>query len=117
MGSRLVCLLYTELRYQKQIQERYSAHRETRNGQQKIKLLDRNFPGVSIDPILLRLSDPTIEPGYKDPRYCLVFWARPTQKVKNLIHQVQQKLLAVAPSEFPISYLPNLRRISYIPLQ
>lgn len=62
-------------------------------------MLDASFPGVSIDPILLRLSDPTIEPGYVDPRHCLVFWGRPTIKVKDLIHRVQQELLTVAPRE------------------
>jgi vesicle-fusing ATPase len=65
-------------------------------------MLDKDFAGVSIDPILLRLSDPTIEPGYVDPRHCLVFWARPTQKVKDLIARIQKELLSVAPS----LYLP-----------
>ncbi|KAF2495115.1 AAA-domain-containing protein [Lophium mytilinum] len=82
----------------KEIQARYQAHRSTRNGQQKIKLLDAQFPGVSIDPVLQKLCDPSIEPGYSDPRHCLVFWARPTATVKSLIHQVQQKLLSVAPN-------------------
>jgi vesicle-fusing ATPase len=63
-------------------------------------MLAPDFPGVSIDPILLRLSDPTVEPGYVDPRHCLVFWARPTQKVKDLILQVQNQLQTVAPSTF-----------------
>ncbi|KAF1942481.1 hypothetical protein EJ02DRAFT_375478 [Clathrospora elynae] len=80
------------------IQEKYSLHRTTRNAQQKEKMLDGNFPGVSIDQILLRLSDSTIEPGYVDPRHCFVFWGRPTQKVKSLIHRVQQELLATAPN-------------------
>jgi len=62
-------------------------------------MLDMSFNGVNIDQILLRLEDPTIEPGYTDPRHCLVFWARPTQKVKDLISQVQQELLTVAPSK------------------
>ena len=67
-------------------------------------MLDENFPGVSIDPILLRLHNPTIEPGYIDPRHCLVFWGRPTQKIKDLIHRVQQELLTVAPSkQLPIA--------------
>ncbi|KAF2195508.1 AAA-domain-containing protein [Zopfia rhizophila CBS 207.26] len=81
-----------------QIQARYTTHRTTRNSQQKAKMLDKNFSGVSIDPILLRLWDPTIEPGYVDPRHCLVFWARPTQKVKDLIRRVQHELQAVAPN-------------------
>ena len=50
--------------HQTQIQYKYSLHRTTRNSQQKAKLLDTNFPGVSIDPILLRLNNPTTEPGY-----------------------------------------------------
>ncbi|KAF2808032.1 AAA-domain-containing protein [Mytilinidion resinicola] len=82
----------------KEIQARYQAHRSTRNGQQKVKLLDAQFPGVSIDPVLQKLCVPSIEPGYTDPRHCLVFWARPTVKVKSLIYQVQQKLLSVAPN-------------------
>lgn len=61
-------------------------------------MLDKDFPGVSIDPILLRLNDPTIEPGYVDPRHCLVFWGRPTQQIKDLIDRVQRELLTVAPS-------------------
>lgn len=84
---------------QAHIQTKYALHRATRNSQQKAKMLDASFPGVSVDPILLRLSDPTIEPGYVDPRHCLVFWGRPTTKVKDLIHRVQQELLIVAPSE------------------
>jgi vesicle-fusing ATPase len=61
-------------------------------------MLDENFSGVSIDPILLRLTDSTIEPGFVDPRHCFVFWGRPTDKIKDLIHRVQQELLTVAPS-------------------
>ncbi|KAJ4411999.1 hypothetical protein N0V91_001138 [Didymella pomorum] len=80
-----------------QIQKKYAVHRAARNSQQKAKMLDTSFPGVSIDPILLRLHDPTIEPGYVDPRHCLVFWGRPTTHVKDLIHRVQQELLTVAP--------------------
>jgi vesicle-fusing ATPase len=61
-------------------------------------MLDENFPGVNIDPILQKLSDPNIEPGYVDPRHCFVFWGRPTQQVKNLIDRVQMELRTVAPS-------------------
>lgn len=89
--------------FQAQIQDRYSTHRTTRNAQQKTKMLAEGFPGVSIDPILLRLSDPSIEPGYVDPRHCMVFWARPTQKVKDLILKVQTELATVAPSMLPTS--------------
>ncbi|KAF2853894.1 AAA-domain-containing protein [Plenodomus tracheiphilus IPT5] len=81
-----------------QIQSKYALHRATRNAQQKEKLLSPEFPGVSIDPILQKLSDPAFEPGYEDPRHCLVFWGRPTQKVQRMIHRVQQELLTVAPN-------------------
>ncbi|KAJ4375111.1 hypothetical protein N0V83_002195 [Neocucurbitaria cava] len=77
-----------------QIQTKYSLHRTTRNSQQRAKLLDASFAGVSIDPILSRLS----EPGYVDPRHCLVVWGRPTEKVKALISRVQKELLTLAPS-------------------
>ena len=83
---------------QARIQEKYTLHRTTRNAQQKAKMLDENFPGVNIDPVLLRLTDPAIEPGFQDPRNCFVFWGRPTEKVKDLIHRVQQELRTVAPS-------------------
>ncbi|OAL52043.1 AAA-domain-containing protein [Pyrenochaeta sp. DS3sAY3a] len=83
---------------QKQIQAKYSLHRAARNTQQKAKLLDAGFPGVSIDPILSKLSGSGFEPGYADPRHCLVFWGRPTQKVKALINRVQQELATAAPN-------------------
>ncbi|KAH7410247.1 P-loop containing nucleoside triphosphate hydrolase protein [Phaeosphaeria sp. MPI-PUGE-AT-0046c] len=81
-----------------QLQSKYSLHRTTRNSQQKAKLLDESFAGVSVDPVLSRLCDPSLEPGYKDPRHCLVFWGRPTQTVKDLIERVQRELQTVAPS-------------------
>ncbi|KAF2835685.1 hypothetical protein M501DRAFT_997827 [Patellaria atrata CBS 101060] len=81
-----------------QIQSRYSMHRSTRNAQQREKLLDPGFAGVSLDPILQKLIDPTIEPGFIDPRHCLVFWARPTQAVRKLISDIQNELLNVVPN-------------------
>jgi vesicle-fusing ATPase len=57
---------------QVRIQEKYQLHRTTRNAQQKAKMLDKSFQGVNIDPILLRLEDPNVEPGFKDPRNCFV---------------------------------------------
>ncbi|KAK5166377.1 hypothetical protein LTR04_000637 [Oleoguttula sp. CCFEE 6159] len=81
-----------------EIQARYSIHRTTRNAQLKAKLLASDFPGVSIDPILHKLMHPGIEPGYVDPRHCLVFWARPTQRVKNLVAEVQRRLREAAPN-------------------
>ncbi|KIW03123.1 uncharacterized protein PV09_05766 [Verruconis gallopava] len=80
------------------LQERYQSHRANRNQQQKAKLLDPGFSGVIVDPILQRLEDPSIEPGYVDTRHCLVFWGRPEQHIKSLIASVQDKLRTVAPS-------------------
>jgi hypothetical protein len=99
--------LYANLT-QAQIQERYSTHRNARNAQQKKQLLSPDFPGLIIDQILKKLEDPSLEPGYIDPRNCLVFWARPPPKVRPLVSQVQQKLRALAPSQYlssaPVSY-------------
>lgn len=80
----------------RQLQERYSTHRINRNSQQKAKLLHQNFSGVIVDPILQRLEDQSIEPGYVDHRHCLVFWGRPPQHIKTLIAEVQKRLQKVA---------------------
>ncbi|KAL5120890.1 transport between ER and Golgi ATPase protein [Pleosporales sp. CAS-2024a] len=80
-----------------EIQTRYSLHRATRNAQQKAKMLDASFAGVNIDSVLARLCDPTLDPGFVDTRHCLVFWGRPTQKVKDLVERVQHELSLVAP--------------------
>ena len=69
-----------------------------RNGQQKEKLLAPDFPGVTIDEILAKLENPQQNPGYEDPRHCLVFWARPTTQVKAMVAEIQQALKKVAPS-------------------
>jgi hypothetical protein len=53
---------------------------------------------VTVDQILAKLEDPSIEPGFQDPRNCLVFWARPPAAVRTLIAEVQRRLLSVAPS-------------------
>lgn len=81
-----------------EIQARYDTHRSSRNTQQKAKLLSADFSGLLLDPILQRLEDDQLEPGFVDPRYCLVFWARPTQKIRNLTAAIQQKLLQISPN-------------------
>ncbi|CAN9474711.1 unnamed protein product [Alternaria alternata] len=98
---RCFCILYSHLLStfcRRESREKYELHRTTRNQQQKAKMLDANFQGVNIDPILLRVHDTAVEPGYKDPRNCFVFWGRPTQQVKDMINRVQQELLTVAPN-------------------
>ncbi|MBE7181792.1 MAG: hypothetical protein INR71_11410 [Terriglobus roseus] len=85
----------------KAIQARYATHRTARNAQQRAKLLDPAFSGVLVDPILQRLEDPSIEPGFEDARHCLVLWARPSRPVRELVAEVQRRLLAVAPRMCP----------------
>ncbi|KAG4436409.1 hypothetical protein IFR05_008102 [Cadophora sp. M221] len=51
--------------------------------------------------------DPSIEPGFVDPRNCLVFWARPPAHIRSLVDQVQQKLLSLAPKLW-LMPVPNL---------
>ncbi|TVY29626.1 hypothetical protein LHYA1_G001029 [Lachnellula hyalina] len=80
------------------IQNFYGTHRTTRNEQQRVKLLSPDFSGLILDPILQKLTDPSIEPGFQDPRYCIVFWARPPPHIRSLVDKVQQELLALAPN-------------------
>jgi len=82
----------------KQIQERYATHRTTRNGQQRAKFLGPDFPGLILDTILQKREDPTIEPGYIDPRNSLVFWIRPPLNIRLLISEIQRRLLTLAPN-------------------
>ncbi|EMC95653.1 hypothetical protein BAUCODRAFT_498260 [Baudoinia panamericana UAMH 10762] len=91
----------------KQIQARYELHRTNRNAQQGAKLLAPEFPGVTVDEILAKLENPSIEPGFTDWRHCLVSWARPPQHVRSLIAGIQQRLLTVAPNTWTMPQ-PNL---------
>jgi hypothetical protein len=77
----------------------YSAHRTKRNAQQRAKFIDPGFKELAIDQTILRLEDQTIEPGFKDERNCLVFWARPPEHVIRLAAKIQQLLKEKAPSE------------------
>lgn len=80
-------------------------HRTTRNAQQKAKLLSPDYSGLILDPILQRLMDPSIEPGFEDFRHCLVFWARPPAHIRSLVDKIQQELLKLAPSKSNICVL------------
>ncbi|KAK6434962.1 hypothetical protein LTR95_008851 [Oleoguttula sp. CCFEE 5521] len=84
------------------IQAVYEKHRTNRNAQQKAKLLAPNFPGVVIDEMLANL-----ETGGEDWRHCLVFWARPPARIRELIAEVQRQLLLAAPNMW-IMPLSNL---------
>ncbi|TVY73223.1 hypothetical protein LSUE1_G008142, partial [Lachnellula suecica] len=80
------------------LQARYETHRSTRNDQQRAKLLSSDFSGLILDPILQKLTDPYIEPKFKDPRNCLVFWARPPAHIRALVDKIQQEFLTLAPN-------------------
>ncbi|KAB5577565.1 RNA ligase/cyclic nucleotide phosphodiesterase [Coniochaeta sp. 2T2.1] len=80
------------------IQALYSAHRVRRNGQQRQKFLSKGFTELIIDPFLLRLERPVLEPGFRDPRNCLVFWARPPEHVVKLATHLQALLRKAAPN-------------------
>lgn len=81
------------------MQSLYSTHRTTRNAQQRDKFLSPDFKELTIDPYLLRLENPTIEPGFQDPRNCLVFWARPPEHIVKLASHLQAVLKKAAPSK------------------
>ncbi|KAK1993986.1 hypothetical protein LX36DRAFT_227861 [Colletotrichum falcatum] len=81
-----------------EIQALYQAHRTKRNEQQKQKFVAPDFKELVIDPFLLRLENPEMEPGFQDPRNCLVFWARPPEHISRLAAHVQALLKKAAPS-------------------
>lgn len=59
--------------------------------------MDDGFSGWVLDECLIKLDGPQRDPTFVDPRNCLVFWARPPQKVRNLVDIIQQKLQNEAP--------------------
>jgi hypothetical protein len=91
--------------YKVQIQSRYDTHRTNRNAQQRAKYLSPDFTGVTIDDILAKLEDSSIEPGFQDWRNCLVFWARPPAKLRSLIAEIQKRILEIAPNTWTMPQL------------
>ncbi|KAK1574680.1 RNA ligase/cyclic nucleotide phosphodiesterase [Colletotrichum navitas] len=81
-----------------EIQALYHAHRVKRNEQQKQKFMAPGFEKLVIDRILLRLENPELEPGFRDPRNCFVIWARPPEHIVRLAAHVQALLKKAAPS-------------------
>ena len=78
-----------------------------RNAQQKEKILGADFPGWTLDEHLVRLDGPQCDPSYTDPRHCLVFWARPAAKLRNLIGVIQEKLTGPAPGEHGLTAIES----------
>lgn len=60
--------------------------------------MSSEFKEVLIDPFLLRLENRNLEPGFTDPRNCMVFWARPPNHIVQLATHLQSLLKDVAPS-------------------
>ncbi|OBR07737.1 hypothetical protein CH63R_09258 [Colletotrichum higginsianum IMI 349063] len=81
-----------------EIQALYQAHRTKRNEQQKQKFIAPDYKELVIDPFLLRLENPKMEPGFQDPRNCFVFWARPPDHIVRLAAYVQALLKKAAPN-------------------
>ena len=101
-----------------EIQTLYSTHRVTRNAQQKEKFLSCDFNEVIIDPFLLRIERPEFaEPGFADPRYCLVFWARPPDHVIRLAAHLQTMLREAAPSKLHSSCCTLISDVAWVDLQ
>jgi hypothetical protein len=90
---------------QTEIQALYSTHRTARNAQQQEKFLSAEYDQLIIDPFLLRLENPKIEPGFRDPRNCFVFWARPPDHIVKLALHLQALLREAAPSQPPRDHL------------
>lgn len=81
---------------QEAIQKIYQAHRLTRSHAQVSKFLSPDFKGLEVDPVLYSLVH---DANYKDPRNCLVFWARPTKAVKDLVGEIQRRIRTIVPGE------------------
>ncbi|EIN06647.1 hypothetical protein PUNSTDRAFT_71911 [Punctularia strigosozonata HHB-11173 SS5] len=79
-----------------EIQKVYTAHRTQRFAKQRSLFLSEAFK-PEVDTILQRTLDPSIEPGYVDPRHSIVLWARPPAPVRALVAEIQRKLLVAAP--------------------
>ncbi len=94
----------------------YTTHRTARNAQQRDKFLASEFKELIIDPILLRLENPDIEPGFEDSRNCFVFWARPPNHIIELASRVQVLLQTAAPSRSIPYPQPSTGRDHYLHL-
>ncbi|KAL7799024.1 60S ribosomal protein L44 [Trichoderma ceciliae] len=81
-----------------ELQALYHAHRTKRNALQKERFLSSDYKELVIDQCLLRLENPTIEPGFRDERNCLVIWARPPNHIIELAAKVQRLLQQASPN-------------------
>lgn len=75
--------------------------------QNKYRFLSPNYKELAIDQTLLRLENPSIQPGFRDERNCFVFWARPPNHIIRLATKVQEILQKAAQGIQPITATPN----------
>ncbi|RDA87727.1 hypothetical protein CP532_1800 [Ophiocordyceps camponoti-leonardi (nom. inval.)] len=80
------------------LQSLYEKHRSDRSANSRERLLSPAFTDLSIDQHLLRLERPSVEPGFRDDRHCLVFWARPPIHTLRLAEEIQRWLRVAAPN-------------------
>ncbi|KAF8473300.1 RNA ligase/cyclic nucleotide phosphodiesterase [Kalaharituber pfeilii] len=82
------------------IRSAYTKHRTARNALSRNDILSKDFPGPTIDPFLTALvaHSPSpcelVETDALDPRNCLTVWARPSEAIKDLVEEVQRRLIA-----------------------
>ncbi|KAJ5888751.1 Ribosomal protein L44e [Penicillium taxi] len=76
----------------KAIQEVYQKHRSLRNEKFRKKLSDPSFREWAFDEVLEQL----LAGVGNDPRNNLSFWARPPKHIRELVHEIQKEIAAVA---------------------
>ncbi|KAG7286383.1 hypothetical protein NEMBOFW57_008692 [Staphylotrichum longicolle] len=109
---------------QAKLQALYATHRTTRNAQQRDKFLTSEFNGLNIDQVLLRLENPDLEPGFKDPRDCLVAHSRTAEEIASLVSSMRPAIPALTGLTFTrrsrlvkpmISYDLSAVAVSFLP--
>ena len=76
----------------------YEQHCAERNKEQAALMRTPTFPGVSPDPILQKLLNTSLSPPCVDTRNAISLWARPPPPIRALVHDIQQRLAACAPT-------------------
>ena len=73
-----------------------------------------DYKELIIDQYLLRLETPSIEPGFRDERNCLVIWARPPNHVIELAAKIQTLLQQASPSTSSVLYSITIKQDSHL---
>ncbi|RPA78054.1 hypothetical protein BJ508DRAFT_416690 [Ascobolus immersus RN42] len=100
-GNPYDAMLYLSNEDPAVISKAYQTHRTLRNAKFTKMLRSPEFDGVNIDPILVRVEQAKREgravDDAVDPRHCLVFWARPPERIRQFVKTVQERLRNIAP--------------------